>query len=170
VLTQAHRKECLSLAFIHALSGFAGSGLDSPRVHDYGVDGTWREIKTQGTRHVESGFAVDFQLKATTNWSLADDNIKYDLEVKTYNDFVERDATAIHIILAVLCLPKLENQWIACSEDELIIRRCCYWTRVIGKRSRARSTKRILIPRTNLLSPEAIRMFLAEARTSAGVS
>src|SRR5258705_2116714 len=90
LITLQHTEECLSLAYVHALAGRAGVNLAAQRVHDYGIDGTFRSIKIVGTRRVESGFAVDFQMKATINWEYNGPDVAYDLEAKTYNDMVQR--------------------------------------------------------------------------------
>jgi uncharacterized protein DUF4365 len=93
LITENHTQECLSLAFVHALTGVAGVNLQIAHRHDYGIDGSFRPVST-GARHIETGFPVDFQLKSTINWEYAEDHIVYDLEAKTYNDLVGRDPTA----------------------------------------------------------------------------
>jgi hypothetical protein len=79
LITLQHREECLSLAYVHALAGNAGVSLSAQRVHDYGIDGTFRSIKIVGTRRVESGYSVDFQMKATINWEHQGTDVAYDL-------------------------------------------------------------------------------------------
>jgi hypothetical protein len=81
LITLQHTEECLSLAYVHALTGNAGVSLAAHRIHDYGIDGTFRSIKIVKNRRVESGFSVDFQLKATTDWEHKEDKVVYDLEV-----------------------------------------------------------------------------------------
>lgn len=57
---------------------------------DYGFDGTFRSIRTRGSRFVTQGLAVDFQLKASINYIIEAEYIVYDLDVKNYNDLIER--------------------------------------------------------------------------------
>jgi hypothetical protein len=156
LITSQHTEECLSLAHVHALAGRAGVNLAAQRIHDYGVDGSFRSVKIIGTRHVESGFSVDFQLKATTTWEHKGSNVVYDLEAKNYNDMVQRDSEATTCILILLCLPTQESQWINFDETRMVLQHCCYWTQLQGAPTANASTKRIFIPRKNTLSPRAI--------------
>lgn len=164
MITENHTQECLSLAFVHALTGVAGVNLQvRDRRHDYGIDGTFRPV-TDGTRHVENGFPVDFQLKSTINWEFVEDHIVYDVEAKTYNDLVGREPGSIPCILILLCLPKASNEWLVGTETELVLRNCCYWIQLTGTKTDNTSTKRIHIPRKNLLSVAGIREILKTER------
>lgn len=161
LITLQHTEECLSLAFVHALAGRAGVNLAAQRTHDYGVDGTFRSVAIIGSRRIETGYAVDFQLKATTNWEYRDGGVVYDLEVKTYNDMVQRGAEAVPLILILLCLPPDDKHWIDCDETRLILQHSCYWTQVHGAPTTNTSKKRIFIPRANALTAEAIAIIMA---------
>ncbi|WP_340672507.1 DUF4365 domain-containing protein [Bradyrhizobium ottawaense] len=161
MITLQHTEECLSLAFVHALAGRAGVSLASQRVHDYGIDGTFRSVKIIGKRRVETGYAVDFQMKATTTWEHKGPNVVYDLEVKNYNDMVQRDSEATPCILILLCLPTDQHQWIVADEDRLVLQRCCYWMQLEGDPSSNSYTQRIFIPRKNALTPQAIVSIMA---------
>ncbi len=57
---------------------------------DFGIDGTFRQITAIGNRRFTSGYALDFQLKASINYLIESEYIVYDLEAKTYNDLVDR--------------------------------------------------------------------------------
>lgn len=164
MITLQHTEECLSLAYVHALAGRAGVNLAAQRVHDYGIDGTFRSIKVVGKRRVESGFAVDFQLKATVNWEHDGSDVVYDLEAKTYNDMVQRDSEATTCVLILLCLPANGDDWIESDESRLVLKHCCYWTRLQGAVTANSSTKRIRIPRSNELTSQTIVNFLAAER------
>lgn len=162
LITLQHTEECLSLAFVHALAGRAGVSLAAQRVHDYGIDGTFRSVKIIGKRRVETGYAVDFQMKATTTWEHNGSEVVYDLEAKNYNDMVQRDGAATPCILILLCLPSDHENWIDADEDRLILQRCCYWTQLDGDPSPNSYTKRIFIPRKNALTPQAIASIMAD--------
>lgn len=165
MLTESHTQECLSLAFVHAVTGLAGVNLGTTLRHDYGVDGSFRPvIINRNGRRVESGFQVDFQLKSSINWEYDGDAVIYDLEAKTYNDMVGRPATAIPLILLLLCLPRSSATWLAHTETELILRHCCYWMKLSGDPTDNITTKRIRIPRSNLLTPAALQEILATER------
>lgn len=164
LITLQHTEECLSLAYVHALAGRAGVNLAAQRVHDYGIDGTFRSIKIIGTRRVESGFAVDFQMKATINWEYDGPDVVYDLEAKTYNDMVQRDSEAAPCILILLCLPANVEDWLESDETRLVLKHCCYWMRLKGETTTNTSTKRIRIPRSNELTSQAILNILNAER------
>ena len=164
MLTQSHTQECLSLACVHAVTGKAGVNLHVGSRHDYGVDGTFRPVINLNGRRVESGFPVDFQLKSTINWEYKGDFVVYDLEAKTYNDMIGRAENAIPLILLLLCLPRNSAIWLAGTETELILRHCCYWMKLSGEPTGNDTKKRIRIPRSNLLTPDAVLTTLATER------
>jgi hypothetical protein len=157
-------EECISLAYVHALTGKAGVSLSAHRVHDYGIDGTFRSIKIVAHRRVESGYAVDFQMKATVNWEHQDTNVMYDVEAKTYNDLVQREAEATPCILILLCLPPAHDDWVDTDEKRMVLKHCCYWTSLQAPVTANTSTKRIWIPRNNTLTSAAITQILDAER------
>jgi hypothetical protein len=168
MITENHTQECLSLAFVHALTGVAGVNLalgnpNKQRRHDYGIDGTFHPV-SEGSRRLETGFPVDFQMKSTVNWDVSGSDIVYDLEAQTYNDLVGRDPYAVPCILILLCLPKSPEEWLVGSETEMVLRNCCYWEKLTGEPTENSSTRRIRIPRKNLLTPDGIRQILKTER------
>jgi hypothetical protein len=167
MITQQHAQEALSLAFIHALTAKAGVNLSLGDRHDYGVDGQFRPVQVRDGRHVNSGFNLDFQLKATTAWELDThtDSIIYDLEAKTYNDLAGRDPEAEGIVLIVLCLPPNTDHWLEANHEFLMLKNCCYWYRIDGELTNNTTTKRIYIPRANLLTAEEVRKILGNEQT-----
>lgn len=170
MITLQHTEECISLAYVHALTGKAGVSLSAHRIHDYGIDGTFRSVKIVGTRRVESGFGVDFQMKATTNWEHREGNVVYDLEAKTYNDLVQREAEATPCILILLCLPPDQDDWVDTNEARTVLKHCCYWVSLQGTATGNTSTKRISIPRANTLTSAVISQILdAERNRRLGV-
>ena len=152
------------MAYVHAVSGRAGVNLQVGARHDYGVDGTLLPVVNFDGRRVQSGHPVDFQLKSTINWEYDEDSVIYDLEAKTYNDMVSRGANAIPLILILLCLPRDTSLWTSVTEHELTLRHCCYWENVRGEPSDNKTTKRIRIPRANLLTADAIIAIIAAER------
>lgn len=167
LITINHTQECLSMAFVHALTGSAGVNVRLlERRHDYGVDGSLYNVKIGGSRHVDDGYPVDFQMKSSTNWSLDEDHVVYDLESKTYNDIVNRNADpiAVSLILILLCLPKAQSEWLEGSETALTLRNCCYWVKFSGEPTQNIATQRIRVPRKNVLNREEIHEILRRER------
>jgi hypothetical protein len=163
LLTTQHIEESLCKAYVQALAGQAGVNL-SYRLHDYGVDGTLCPVVIRGTRRIESGFPIDFQLKSTINWAYDDGLVIYDLEAKTYNDLVGREPEAARYMLILLCLPREREHWLVGSESEMILRHCCYWMFIDGDIIDSKVSKRIRIPRENLLTASSIHQLLNAER------
>jgi hypothetical protein len=134
---------------------------------DYGTDLTIRKAKLCPTRkrYLTSGKAIDIQVKAVTeSYIRGYDNdeesfIKYDLEVKNYNDLVEKakeNGSIIPLILVVFLVPLNDNEWIVLELEELIIKKCAYWYQIPPNSisSNNSSSVTIGIPKTNRVSLE----------------
>lgn len=170
MISESHQKESLGKAYILAISAQAGVSI-SISDHDYGVDGTFKLVTsrddTNGKRYFEAGFALDYQLKSTINWELKDNLIIYDLEAKNYNDLIWRfnQKNSNALILLLICLPKNSSDWIDLSEEELIIRKCCYWCQLNSDTTTNSSTCRIHIPVNNLFTPEVLTSHMNKIQT-----
>jgi hypothetical protein len=161
MLTDQHIEEGLSRAYVRAIASRAGVNIGGLEF-DYGMDGTFRTIYVINRRRVTGGFSIDFQLKASTRWILDDIHIRYDLEAKTYNDLVTRSniPRAAPLILVLLCLPVNPEQWLENNEEQLVLRKCCYWTRLVGTQTNNTESHRIRIPRDQLLTSESLTSML----------
>lgn len=165
MITVQHTKESLSRAFVHAVAGRAGVNCTGERAFDYGIDGTFRPVTVRGNRRIENSFPLDYQIKATINWTIEDTNIGYHLESKTYNDLVTRDLDGVGAVLILLCLPLEDENWVEFSEDYMTLRRCCYYTVLSGDPvGNEHSTRKILIPRTNIFTADSLRELLEAER------
>jgi hypothetical protein len=165
MLTTADIEECLSRAYVYAVAGRAGVNL-AGSIKDYGTDGTFREVERFNGKRLESGWSLDFQLKASIRCSFEDDSLVYDLEADTYRNLLHRRTNgATPIVLIVMALPPEADQWLCHSEDELLLRRCCYWWVVDGPWSDNTSTVRIRIPRQQQLTPESLTVLLADVKS-----
>lgn len=131
-MTDEHIKQELSFAYTQAISAYAGMSCEQRRI-DYGIDGSIKEIKYSDIRRrfVESGYSIDFQLKATVNAKVKDGIILYDLEVKNYKDLIDAEVGTPRILI-LYCLPKEKNQWVDILNDELKLRKCAYWCSLKG--------------------------------------
>jgi Domain of unknown function (DUF4365) len=158
-------EELLSVAHVQAVAARAGVSI-SNFDKDFGVDGTFRQITAIGTRRFTSGYALDFQLKASINYVLESEYIVYDLEVKTYNDLVYRrissDATPCILILKVLSSDS--EQWLTTTEAGLFLGGACYWEYVKGELSQNKQSVRIRIPKKQDFSPESLLNLMTSAR------
>ena len=164
MLTQQHIQEGLSRAYALAVACQAGYSCNFTSSFDYGMDGAFHEITARGGRLVESGFQIQFQLKASTNCVFTDDNLRYGLKATNYNDLVETNVGTPRILL-VLALPKEDTDWLDLSIDALILRRCMWWHSLHGQaRTSNERTRGIRIPLDQQLTVKGLRELMRRAR------
>lgn len=162
-----HSEEFLSISAITGIAAMAGVELECS-IHDYGVDGTIREIRYDPFCGRVPSLTMDYQMKASINWEQRDGYIIYDLEVKNYNQLISRlkdRASNTPFLLILLCLPK-EEEWLSICSEEMKLRKCCYWYTVSDSDdySDNSSTVRIKIPVSNILLPETITKMFEDRR------
>lgn len=160
MITVQHSEEFLSIAAMNAIAAVAGVELEFS-THDYGIDGTIRELHDYPEMKNVPGLTMDYQLKSTVNWNCRGDYIIYNLEVKNYNKMVlrYRDPIArIPYILILLCLPKDREEWLSISPEEIILRKCCYWYEVSEHDDISGNERTIVIkiPKNNIFLPATI--------------
>jgi hypothetical protein len=147
-------EELISMSYVSAViasSGFAPNTI----AKDYGVDLEVRRIGKHGSKRVDLGVMLEFQLKASINWEAKDSYVI--LEADAYNRLVfRRDNASTPCILILCCLPIEESSWLNVCEEELVIRKCCYYHFIDGKETKNSSSIRIKIPRIQLLTPKSI--------------
>lgn len=171
MITRDHAQEGLSRAYIHAVSAAARVNATLGGEFDYGFDGMFqmvvgRQINTNGiirNRFVNDGYPIEFQLKCSWTWVESAENITWNIKTKTYNDLVIRNSApgGVRALLILMCLPTDERTWIYQNEEEILLRRCCYYHFLTGDPvANENSTKAIHIPRGNLFTPAALLMAL----------
>jgi hypothetical protein len=159
VLTRNHQQEALCRGYVHAVAALAGVGTTVP-TPDYGIDLALRAIERVGERRRDAGAQLDLQLRSTTRALLSDAEVRYDIDVPTYDSL--RASPPIPRILVLLALPEEEGRWLSQSVEELVIRRCAYWTSLRGAGPSAATTSvRITIPRSQVFSVEAVQGWMA---------
>jgi hypothetical protein len=132
---------------------------------DYGTDLTIRKANLCPTRkrYLTTGKAIDFQVKAVSDkyvLGIDDPNrstIKYNLEVKNYNDLIDRtkeNGRIIPLILIVFILPKDKPNWLTYTPEQLILKRCAFWYQIPAglTHTNNRTKTMIEIPKTNIIS------------------
>jgi len=153
-------KEQLSNRFVGILASNRGFSIEKPEL-DIGVDFQLKKYYAYKhpngkTRYTPDSRYIDIQLKSTTVSSIIDEPtlIKYDLEVKSYNDLVERKNNGIApLILILFILPDDQIHWVNIDELEIKLRKHAYWYQPPAASAFTEnvSTIRIEIPKTNLL-------------------
>lgn len=149
-------EELISVSYVSAViarSGFSPNAI----AKDYGVDLEVRRIGIHGTKRIDLGVLLDLQLKASINWSADETHITFDLDSDAYNRLIfRRENSTTPCALVLCCLPKDEASWINVCEDELTIKKCCYYHFIEGSETQNSSSKRIRIPRSQLLTPQSL--------------
>lgn len=153
-------KESLSVQYLSILASHGGFSAHTPFT-DYGVDLMVEEISSyqigDRTRYFSSGRTLDIQLKSTTAESISinEDEIKFDLESKNFNDLIKRHPFQkrpkfryIPLVLVVFVLPSEADQWLDFSPEKLSIQGKAFWYYPDSEESLTlnRYSKRISIP------------------------
>jgi len=162
MLTEEHTKERLSRAYIQAIGARAGVIVSlKERCQDYGIDGSFHEVALCDGRRRESGTTLDFQLKATSRQIVQGEYVSFPLEADVVNFLAlrGRQPHTTPVILIVLSLPARAEEWLELSEEALVLKRCCYWVAISSLTPNVYSAN-IKIPRTQILTPEAIHNLL----------
>lgn len=159
-MTEEQIKEQLSNRFIGILAANRGFIIDKPEF-DIGVDYQLKKTTTYATplgktRYICDSRYIDLQLKATTENSIVDEPhlIKYDLEVKSFNDLVERQTNGIApLVLILFVLPHDQRTWVDIDHTEIRLRKHAYWfTPPVGSIMTNNAHRiRIEIPKVNML-------------------
>lgn len=156
-------EEALSRAYVFAVAARAGVDLGNT-FKDYGVDGTFRRIAIlPDNKRMPTGYPVDFQLKASINCSVSAGSVSYRMNAIAYNKLVwRRNNGGIPIVLILMVLPNDPVQWMAHTEDALLLRQCCYW-HLVGETEVDTATVPLEIPRSQALTTDGLSALLDAA-------
>lgn len=164
-MTEDQKKEAISREFLRILAYGHGFKVIEPGP-DHGVDmiryPVMRRIEPSGRiRFLDSQFKLDFQLKATTLTGIVDggDDIKFDLEVKNYNDLIHRRDEPLPLHLVVVVLDSAPPACVNVDDERLGLSGKAYWYLPAedAEASNNEYTIRITIPKVNRLSVGFVR-------------
>lgn len=146
-------KEELNRSYVRAVASRAGLRFQWFDKEE-GIDAHVQKVSSlPNGRLTPSGLSVQLQLKATETCKVRDGQIVYDIDVDAYNKLVYVGQEA-PVLLILYCMPRDTSRWLAHSEDELILRSCCYYWEPPDTPTENASTKRISIPQTQVLNPD----------------
>ena len=161
MITNQHKKEGFSRAFALAVGYKAGMNCSVSFEFDYRIDGTYREVDTlpDGSRD-DSGFQIDFQLKASHDVLLTDDYVIYDLEAKNYKSLIRANVGTPRILI-LFKMPKEECDWLKIDENETLLRNSGWYFSLKNLEEKVNSsTVRIKIPRNQLFTPDVLNSLM----------
>jgi hypothetical protein len=157
--SQIQRK--ISEAYIRAIVAKAGYDITVPGEFDSGEDFEIIPVVQKENRG-KLGKRLKpllIQLKSSYDYETDKENncIKYDLEVKNYNQLIESDRY-IPFILVLYCMPKTYDEWLSVSAEGTMLKYCGYWTWLSGEpMSNSSSTHRIFIPQERIFNEESLK-------------
>lgn len=140
ILPDNQRKAEMSFAYVAALAARAGYTLQrGPDPDTDSIDATIRSGSPKRD-------AIDLQLKTTTAPDEKSDGLHFRLKQKNYNDMAI--SRGIPLLLVVLELPSDESEWVDCTPDRLIIRKCGWWLSLAGRDRVDAESRTVVIPRS----------------------
>lgn len=148
ILGDNHRKSELSFAYLAALSAIAGYTCQRGPQPD--VDSIDATVRAGGSMRPQ----IDVQLKATSSPRRLVDGLHFQLGRKNYEDM--RMPRLCPAILVVLELPMAPAEWLDCSADRLILRRCAWWQSLSEYPEADSDSKVVVIPESQRLDLDAI--------------
>ena len=159
-------QEELSKAYLQTIASYAGYTVQHIYRDNDGVDSIVKSNGKPATDSVLTSVSVEVQLKSCCNEEHVFENengdIVYDLKARNYNFLVDCNRQ-LDIILILLYLPSDKRDWISYSIEELIFRKCAYWVSLKGReKTDNNGTKRIIIPKNNVFSPEALHQIMVK--------
>lgn len=131
-MTEEQIKEALSRDFIHAVAHVRGVKCLHPDP-DHGVDVTLcpviRQNRGDRVRLLDSPHKLDLQIKSTTVARVMQGEgiLKFDLEVKTYNDLVNRRQDLLPLYLVLVIFDVNPPDCLFIDEVKLSILGRAYW-------------------------------------------
>lgn len=156
ILTDNDRKAELSFAYLAALAAYAGFTCQrGPQPDVASVDATIRSGDAGGTQ-------FDVQLKATSAPDQGVDGLRFRLSKKNYNGLVADRMTPL--VLIVLELPPVDVDWLECTFEHTVMRRCGWWASLSGHDPTEGETKTIVIPEEQRIGASGLAPLMTAAR------
>jgi Domain of unknown function (DUF4365) len=155
----------LSYAYLHAVTSRVGAScsIANRSLDSNGIDAVitgWGPFPGGGYLQEVT---VNVQLKATINVpAVQNGHLSYFLsETRRYDD-LRADTVSIPRILVVLFLPANTTDWLTISPNELILKRCAYWTSLRGAGASTNKTgETVYLPTRQILDTNNLNEIFA---------
>ena len=146
------RKEQFSVAYMRAVAAVAGFSAQRPEIDKDSVD---YNLAACDGDELRARPRLDVQLKCTAADILREHALRFPLSRKNYDDL--RARTLVPRILLVVLVPTDISDWLLQSEDEMVVRRCGYWTNLSGAGATDNdSSVTVNVPRTQMFTPASL--------------
>jgi hypothetical protein len=153
------RKEQFSYAYLYAIASVAGYSFQiATRPMDFdGIDVILAGGSGQGLIRYPR---LEIQVKCTSLNLMDDENLRYPLNIKNYDDLrVENIQTPR--ILVIVVVPDQLDQWLVQSQEELCLRHCGYWLSLRGQlQTSNQSTITVSVPRKNIFDVQGLKTLM----------
>jgi len=151
----------LSYAYLHAVASHASVACQvASRMHDgLGIDAMLTLRHDFGPPAILTDITLHLQLKATTRTPVHNDGrFSYFLKDAQEYERLRKASSLPPRLLAVLFLPTPQADWLTCAAEQLVLRKCAYWTSLRGApASKNDSGQTVYLPDTQVLSPDGLR-------------
>lgn len=150
----------LSYAYLHAVAAKAGFACEVAGRHSdsNGIDATL----TAWGPFVGGGFLQEVDLKIQLKATVATpadhgDTLSYFFKGRKQYDDLRSQEVATPRLLVVLFLPAAQDQWLCCSAEQLMLRRCAYWVSLRGAPALATDTGgTVQLPKAQAFTDQAL--------------
>jgi hypothetical protein len=159
------QKEEFSYAYIYAVASAAGYSFQraTTPLDQVGIDVTIREIPEMPEPRRPT--PLDLQVKCTSRDVLADDEMRYPLPVKNYEE-LRYEEYSVPRILIVVVVPDNLDEWLHQSQEELCLKHCGYWVSLRGQAAtQNQETVTVYLPRENIFSVDALKSMMQRIKS-----
>jgi len=160
-MVETKRKEEISKSYLNAVCAAKGISMEVHKHDDDGIDVMLKKMLIRDD-NIKYNALISVQLKSTSSDYIEyDDYYSYPLKKKAYDDL--RTPATVKPFLFLLILPNNENEWIAQSIEQLVIKKCMFWLDLEGLPDKDNiSNVTVHIPKINLVSPEKLDEILKD--------
>ena len=159
-LTLQNIESELSYAYLHSVACAAGMSCKQGDRHDDG-EGVDAEINYRGATtheyitHVQLNIQLKTTIKPVGNY---EEFFTYYLHGAKRYEKLRVKNSPIYKLLVVLFLPTEINDWLLCTEEQLILKNAAYWVNLYGADVCTNdSGVTVYLPKMNLLTPDELK-------------
>ena len=152
-------KEEFSYAYIRAVATVAGCICErtTTPLDKLGIDLIITGLKEPQLENFPILYA---QVKCTSREVINDDLIRYPLPIKNYNE-LRRVNRYPPIILIIVVVPELVEDWVKQTEASLCLKRCGYWQSLAGAEgTKNKENITVSLPRNNIFNPTNLEQIM----------
>ncbi|MFJ6751568.1 MULTISPECIES: DUF4365 domain-containing protein [unclassified Streptomyces] len=146
--------ETLQVGYLHAIAAASGCSLGQP-FPDNGID--WHVSHGAPGHTVDDEITIKVQLKCTYQTAPRPPGPTFAFTLD--NDHLvklARTPVAVHKILVVMLVPRVQEDWLRAGHDHLELRHCCYWINLAGHPVTGRRRTTVRIPTTRIFDDRAL--------------